>query len=754
MLKRRIGTKTSKKLAGLLVVVLLALVGLAARITYINLTEGGKYKRIVMSQAQQSYESRTIPFKRGDIRDRNGETLATSEKAYNVILDCSVVNTVVTDSNGNETTPYVEPTVKALVSKFGISESKVRDILESDDTKDSKYYILIEDVSLSDRQTWEDYLDTTSDANKDLSEEEKAERENVKGIWFEEDYVRKYPYKSQACDTIGFTLDGTTANWGIEGYYNDVLNGTDGRQYGYFSGDTDVETTIIEAEDGYNVTSTIDINIQQIIRDTLVDITEQLAGGPYFGDKAARNIGVIVMNPNNGEILGMDSTDWYDLNDPQDLTSFYSDEQISSMDTETMSENLNNIWKNFCISDAYEPGSTYKPITIANGLQTGAITNETVFTCDGGQTVADKEIHCDAYPGSHGELDIYGAIQKSCNDFMMQTAAKIGEEDFLKYQQLLHFGLKTGIDLPGEASGVVFDSDSMGEVELATSSFGQGFTCTMVQEAAAISALINGGYYYKPHVVSQITNSNGAVVQNIEPTVEARVCSQEVSDEIKKCMEGVMEDEGTGYKAKLTGYSMGGKTGTAETLPRGNGMYLLSFIGYAPADDPQVLVYVVVDEPNSDQQESNTYATGIFHNIMIDLLPYLNIYPDEDGYTEETVYNSKVVFGAGKEYNQEYYGTVDDPDSEEETTTGTADSSTDTGTSDSTTDTSTTDTSTTDNSSDTGTSDDTSETRPTQEAPASANGSNLPVPETAEEDESVTEGGNNLYTDGIENSQQ
>jgi len=567
MRERKIGGRMSRKLVGLFLTVLLALVGLAGKITYINATEGDRYSRIVLSQAQQKYESRTIPYRRGDILDRNGELLATSEKVYNVILDCKVVNDTIESADGTSVKRYYEPTIKALHDVLGVSESTVRSLLDSDETKDSQYQVILKGIPISKKQAFEKYTDTSDEEYRSLSDEEKAERANVRGVWFEDNYKRVYPHNSLACDTIGFTYSDNQADWGIEGYYENVLNGVNGRQYGYFNTDTDVEQTIIPAQDGKNVVSTIDINIQQIIRTAIENFNSKYSDG-VSSKKGAENVGVIVMDPNSGEILGMDSTDWYDLNNPRDLTSFYTAEQIRAMDNDQMLDALNKIWRNYCVSDAFEPGSTFKPVTSAAALDSGAITNETTLTCDGGEAFNGVTVKCEH---NHGDLNLEGALKYSCNDYMMQIASKMGAKQLLDYQKSFNFGSRTGIDLPGEGTGVLFTEDSMGAIENATTSFGQGFTCTMIQEAAAFSACINGGTYYKPHVISEITDSNGAVVSSYDSVVRQRVISKEVSDTIRKDLVSVVESGGTGQKAKVEGYSMGGKTGTAQKLPRGNG---------------------------------------------------------------------------------------------------------------------------------------------------------------------------------------
>ena len=632
--QRRINGKMSKKLVGLFIAVILALVGLAVRISYVNATEGQKYERIVMSQAQQQYDSKTLAFKRGDILDRNGEILATSEKVYNVILDCKVVNTVIEDDEGNEEQPYIEPTVEALTSILGIDEADIRDRLTSEETKDSQYQILVRNLSITDKKKFEEYTDLDSEENEDLSTKEYEERSNIKGVWFEENYLRVYPLGSLACDLIGFTYSDNTADWGIEGYYSSVLNGVNGRQYGYFNTDADVEQTIIDPVDGKNVISTIDANIQQIIRSAMETCLATYANGPY-GAKGAENIGVIVMDPNSGEILGMDSTDWYDLNNPRDLSSFYTEEELAQMSEEDQLEALNGIWRNFCVSDSFEPGSTVKPLTIAAALETDAISEDDTYYCDGYEEIANQLIKCSIFPDYHGTQSVMDSLKNSCNDALMQIGAKVGEEELLKYQSIFNLGTKTGIDLPGENSGILHTTNSMGEAELATASFGQGFTCTMIQEAAAFSSVINGGYYYKPHVVSTITDADGSVVESIDSTVERRTVSESVSSFLREALGQVMSENGTGEDAKINGYSMGGKTGTAEKLPRSEGKYLVSFIGFAPLNDPQVVVYVVVDEPNAAKQDSSFYAQVVWKQIMSELLPYMNIFSDE-AYVEES----------------------------------------------------------------------------------------------------------------------
>lgn len=618
--RKKINHQMKGKLAGLFGAVLLALVCLLGRITYINATNGDKYKKQVLTQAQQKFENDVLPAKRGNIYDRNGNILATSNKVYNVILDCKTVNS---DPD------YVEPTIRALKEILGIDEEKVRSLLSDSRTSQSQYQILLKQLSMDKKKEFEAY--TTVEEDSPLSDTEKKERGNVKGVWFEEDYLRSYPFKSLACDTIGFTLARDVADVGIESYYNSTLMGADGRQYGYFNSQSDVEQTIIEPVDGKNIVTTLDVGIQQIV--------EKYVNG-FKKKMGAKNIGVVVQDPNTGEILAMDAGDRYDLNDPRDLSSLYSEEEIKAMNDEETVTALNAMWNNFCVTDAFEPGSVVKPIVMAGALEKGSIAEGDNFVCDGGQAFGANNntfIKCAVYPDSHGTEDLMHVIANSCNDGMMQIAEKMGAEQFIKAQSLFNFGSRTGIDLPNEGSGIIHTMDTMGETELACSAFGQGYTCTMLQEINAMSSVINGGYYYQPHLVKEIQDSNGSTVKTVEPVLLKQTISSEISAAIRSYMEDSVI-EGTSRHSKVQGYSSGGKTGTAEKFPRGNKKYLVSFITFAPVEEPQVIIYVVIDEPNAEDQADSKYPQYIAQGILSELLPYLNIEPDEaeEGVVPET----------------------------------------------------------------------------------------------------------------------
>ena len=610
--QKKINHMMKGKLVGLFAVVLLALVCLLGRITYINAISGNKYKKQVLTQAQQKYESNILPAKRGDIYDRNGNILATSNKVYNVILDCKAVN--------SEEGDYVEPTVRALTEVLGLDEDDIRSRLSSEKTKNSQYQIIKKQLSMDDKKKFDEYTTVTEDS--DLSDEQKKERSNVKGVWFEEDYLRSYPFNDLACDTIGFTLARDTADVGLESYYNSTLTGADGRQYGYINDDSDVEQTIIEPSDGESIVTSLDVGAQQIV--------EKYVNG-FKTKMGAKNIGVVVMKPSTGEILAMDGGDRYDLNNPRDLSQVYSQTEIDAMNDEETVEALNGMWSNFCVTDAYEPGSVVKPIVMAGALEKGRISVNDTFVCDGGQTFGangDTYIKCAVWPDAHGTEALRDVIANSCNDAMMQIAAKMGTEQFLKAQTLFNFGSRTGIDLPNEGSGVIHTTETMGETELACSAFGQGFTCTMVQEINAMCSVINGGYYYQPHLVTAIKDSRGGIVKTIDPVLMKQTISSDISADIRSYMAASVQ-EGTSRTSKVQGYSSGGKTGTAEKLPRGNKKYVVSFITFAPVDDPQVLMYVVVDEPNAEDQADSKYPQYIAQGILSELLPYLNVAPDE-----------------------------------------------------------------------------------------------------------------------------
>ena len=613
--------RMKRKLALVFALIVLALLGVSVRLAYINKTSGDKYTKKVL--AQQDTNSTTLPYRRGDILDRNGTILATSEKVYNLILDPKVLwqNQDKEDAEKD----CVEPTIKALVQYFELDESELRTTLS--EKKDSSYVILRKQLSKDEI------------ADFKAAQEDKETGSNIKGVWFEDSYIRRYPYNSLACHVIGYTVTGNQGQTGIEEEYSDTLNGINGRSYKYLNEDLEQSTSVKKAVDGNTVVSTIDATLQGIAEKYIDKFIEDYTNKSVEG-AAAKNIGVLMMNPQSGEILAMAGDVDFDLNNPQDLVGngYLTQEQVDAMSEEEQLDAKNQMWRNFCISDGYEPGSTVKPMTVAAALELGLVNDSTTFLCDGGQVIVQGQpkIKCAKKTG-HGIISLEGSLMFSCNDALMQMGAMIGYDNFLKYQQIFNFGLKTNIDLPGETNNAstVFTKDTMGPVELATSSFGQGFNTSMIQVASAFSSVINGGYYYQPHVVKKILNAEGGTVETVNPVLVRQTISNKTSSMIRQylyhTMYGTADANGnnpTGKKVRVAGYTMGGKTGTAQKVPRSARKYLVSFIGFAPADNPQVVCYVVVDEPNADSpttQASSAFAQEIFKNIMKEAMPYLNI---------------------------------------------------------------------------------------------------------------------------------
>lgn len=622
-----------KKLVVLFVLVLLAFVALTVRLFAINKEEGDSYKKQVLSQ--QEYDSRVLPYKRGDIEDRNGSKLAYSEKRYNLIVDAKLMN--------SEEGKFLEPTLTALKKYFGehVDTEAIRTYVK--ENPDSKYKKFARELSYDEVSPYIEY-ETEAAASKDLK--------SLRGVWFEDCYVREYPYNTLACDVIGFTQGGNQGCYGLEEFYNDTLNGTDGREYGYLNEDAVVEQTLKPAVDGMTIVSTLDTNIQSIVEKHINAFNEEYKNNAREG-YGSKNTGCIIMNPNTGEVYAMASTPAFDLNNPRDLSPFYTDAELALMDDDEKLEALNQIWRNFCISDTYEPGSTTKPFTVAAAIECGAITGNESYNCGGMLEVGGHEIHCHQRFGD-GPLSVQEGIMKSCNVVLMNVGFALGKEQWLKYSRTFNFGLKTNIDLKGEvnAASLVFD-ESMGKTDLAISSFGQGFNVTMIQQAAAFCSLINGGYYYQPRMVSRILNSEGAIMRDIDARVLKQTISTQTSEKIREmCNTVVMSgEEGTGWTARPAGYTMGGKTGTAEKYPRNKQRYVVSFAGYVPADDPQVFIYVVIDEPNVEKQDNARFATLLVKDIMTEVLPYMNIFMTEPltEKEQEELAEKERLFSAGSQ---------------------------------------------------------------------------------------------------------
>jgi stage V sporulation protein D (sporulation-specific penicillin-binding protein) len=571
--------------------VVLALCGfIVGRLIYINTENGETYSKAVLSQ--RAYQSRSLASKRGAILDRNGIILARSEKRYNVIIDPRQIL---------DKDYYIEPSIDAMVRYLGYDEQEIRTLIY--DNPDSSYIVYEKDADYSRISEYKRYQSSKS---------------KVTGVWFEEEYARIYPYSSLASHVIGFVNADGSGSYGLEQYYNNELSGIPGLSYTYFDNDLKQQKTVEDAVDGYELVTTIDYNVERIVEEKIKD---------FLDTTGAKNIGVIVMDPNDASVLAMASNREYDLNNPRDLEACYPSSEIMFMTEDEKLEKRYEMWKNYCISDTYEPGSTFKTITVASALDENAISTEDTFYCAGYSEVGGWRIGCNNKYG-HGKLSLTQSLMKSCNCALMEIAAKLGKDSFYKYQTKFGFGAKTGIDLPGESSGILIPLRNLNETELATSSFGTTFNVTMIQIAAAYASIINGGTYYQPHVVREIRRSDKTVVSNYNDMGVRQSISEGTASFIRNSLYMTVES-GTATPAKVEGYLIGGKTGTAQKRPREEKRFVVSFAGFAPVTDPQVLIYIVIDEvADPELSSSSSPATKLSASIMKEILPYLGIYPD------------------------------------------------------------------------------------------------------------------------------
>lgn len=666
--------------AGLVFLVVLGLMCfLLIRIIGINQYDGEDYNKTILSQ--MAYNSQTIQAERGKIMDRNGTSLAYNENRYNLVIE---PKNILTDEKN------VEATVTALVECYGYDSEELEKLIR--DNPDSYYQRLDKQISEEDKQRFLDYKEaynteketesvvdntaaaeesgdpSTSESEETPKKEEDSDAKGgdsaakgeesgnifekivqgakkllsgtdsdkkeekkgkIIGVYFETNQKRVYPYNTLASTTVGFanSAGGVT---GLEAQYDDLLSGTNGRRYGYLNEESSVEIQTIPETNGYSLVTTIDSYIQGVCEEII---------NKYEEETGSNVTSIMVMNPNNGEIYAMAASRQYDLNDPSDLSGIYSEEELDAMSEEELSEALLLYWRNFCVSSSYEPGSTAKVFTVAAGLEEDLIEPEDSFVCDGVGNFGGSHIHCHKRSG-HGSLNVTGALMASCNDALMQMGIKIGKDIFCDYQSKFNFGRLTGVDLPDElsCSNQIYRASNMTEVDLATNSFGQNFFVTMVQMCAAYSSLVNGGNYYEPHVVKQILDSEGNVVENVEPVLVRQTVSRTTSEFMKEALLQVVEN-GTGNRVKIDGYEIGGKTGTAEKHNVGDAdeTYTVSFMSVAPAYDPELVVYVVVDEPNCEKAQNTYQAKDLCKAALEEILPYLNIYPtaDEDNVSDE-----------------------------------------------------------------------------------------------------------------------
>ncbi len=601
---KKTGRHSKKKIRGIFVISLIVFMALVGRIIYLMNTKGEIYAQRVLSQ--QAYMSKNIPYQRGTIYDRNGIVLAVSEKFYRVVVDAKVIMNLKDKEQKNNI-------LKTISETFEVDLNELTALLE---TKSTSSYVILKASESGDKVT----------KYRELS----AEDDDLIGVYFEVEYNRRYPYDTLASHVIGYTNPGNVGAYGIEQYYNDELNGVDGKEYGYYNSDLNSIKSVKEPENGNNIVSTIDVRIQSVVERYAREFNENIG---------ADNMGIVVMNPNNGEILAMTSNDEFNLNAPRDLSYYLSEDEISALggNSEAELEACYSMWRNFCVNDTYEPGSTFKTITVASALEEAAVKHNDTFYCGGSMTIGGWKISCNNRSG-HGDLSLAEGLMKSCNCVLMSVADKLGSPEFLKYQKNFGFGSPTGLDMPGETGGILIKPENLNVTELATSSFGLRFNISMIQMISAFSSIINGGNYYIPHMAKQILSPEGNVIENIDVKPARKTVSAETTDFIRQSLYRTVM-EGTGTAAQVDGYLIGGKTGTAQKLPRDSKKYVVSFIGFAPVNDPQVVIYVVLDEIHDEEKkDKSSVASGMTGNIFREILPELGIYPEG-----EIVYNTDLL---------------------------------------------------------------------------------------------------------------
>lgn len=530
-----------------------------------------------MQKADELHQrERRIKAKRGRILDRNGEILAANE----VVCTVSVIHSQIEDE---------DKVIKVLAGELDMDVEEV--------TKKVKKVSSME------------YIKTN--VAKDIGD---AIREyDLPGVKIDEDYKRVYPYNELASKVLGFTGADNQGILGLEAKYDTYLSGTNGQiltlsDAGGIEIKGSREDRILPV-DGQDLYTTLDVNIQkyatQLAWETMVK-------------KEAKQVSIIVMRPDNGEILAMANVPEYNLNSPYEL-NYEPDEEEAQKDKMDL---LNNMWRNFCINDTYEPGSIFKTVTATAALETGVVGLNDSFTCSGATVVSDRRIRCHKTTG-HGTQDFTHTVYNSCNPAFVEWGRRVGTDNMYLYMGKLGLLAKTGIDLPGEAGTIIHKQENVGAVELATMSFGQSFQITPVQMLRAVSAIVNGGRLVTPHFGLYTGSSDGSVVNEFAYSTQDEAISSQTSETMKKILEGVVS-EGGGTKAYIDGYSIGGKTATSQKLPRGSGKYISSFIGFAPADNPQVIAMCLIDEPTGVYY-GGTIAAPVVKTLYENILPYIGI---------------------------------------------------------------------------------------------------------------------------------
>ncbi len=603
--KKKLHLFVRKKLALTFIISAAVLFALTVHLILIIQKNEDEYQKKILSQ--QGYTTSAIAFRRGSITDRNYTLLAYSEEVYNLILDPSVILYTAKESNPS---PNRNCTVEALCRCFGYDAKEINAVL--DEKPDSAYVRYAKSLSAEEMDRFLSYQNDYNGAKDDSGK--KLHSDKVTGVWFETEYKREYPYDTLGCTVLGFSgADSSEGHWGLEEYYNNTLSGINGKSYSYMNTDGYYEKAVEDAVNGQTVVSTIDYTIQKVVQEKIK---------AWTADNIYTDVGVIVMDPSNAEILAMASDKSFDLNDPTDLTVCYDQEYLDSLTEEEKNALYSSLWRNYTISDVYSPGSVSKELTVAMGLEENVIDKKTIFVCDGGEKIGGTYVGCNA---THGTLKLAETLMWSCNDGMMNIANRVDVATFLRYQSAFGLGEKTGIDLPGEAAGILFTESNMTALDLATCSFGQGYSSTMIQMAAAYCSLINGGYYYQPRIVRQILSENGAVMKTMDPVLVRQTVTEDTAAFMRKAAFDTV-DSGSCTAGQVPGYKVGGKTGTAQKYPIEEHKYVVSFMAFAPADDPDVLVYVVINEPEHEGTVvSNHGAIELEQSIMAEILPYLGV---------------------------------------------------------------------------------------------------------------------------------
>lgn len=595
MWQARASSMTRARLVLLWAVLLLLLILMTCRVAYVELYRG----EYLSKRADELHNrERTLEARRGDIVDRNGVVLATSATVYRI----SVIHAQLEDP---------EKTAQILAQEL---EQEYETVYEKVQKK----------VALQVLAT-----------KVDTETAERIRSYELPGVMIDENYKRYYPYGNLAAQTLGFVGSDNQGIVGLEVEYDEYLTGIDGELQSL----TDARGIAldgigdekIEPVSGHTLQTSLDVSLQQYAQQLIANVVEQ---------KNAKRGALIAMNPKTGEILAMANVPDYDLNDPFTI----QDEELAqiwdTLDETTQMEYLNQMWRNYCINDTYEPGSTFKIVTATAALSENVVKLTDTFHCAGRMTVADRIIRCHKTTG-HGTETFVQGVQNSCNPVFMTLAERLGVETFYKYLRLFEFDQKTGIDVPGEAVGILYKEEDVGAVELATMGFGQSLTITPMQLLRAAAAVVNGGTLVTPHFGTAILDEDGQVLKTLEYASEEAVIDPEISETMRQVLETVVT-EGGGTKAQVAGYSIGGKTATSQKLPRSARKYISSFMGFAPADDPELIVLVLVDEPEGIYY-GGTVCAPVASQFFENALPYLGIEPD---YTEEELeegYGSVVV---------------------------------------------------------------------------------------------------------------